>query len=101
MDVWLLRKEKLSFSKPSRQVPKRFASANAEVLTTHVEALGHVLQSYNIDAQRLFNLDEKGMTSGRDSHGASKKKAIMITGERCHSICAKHVEGDLACVHQR
>eukprot|EP00171_Calliarthron_tuberculosum_P001809 IDg1809t1 len=77
------KRNKLSFTKPNRQAFDRFASSSAEVLTTHIVSLGQVLEDFNIDAERLFNLDETGMTATRDCHGASTNKAFTSSGTRC------------------
>eukprot|EP00171_Calliarthron_tuberculosum_P021309 IDg21309t1 len=70
--------------KQARQAAERYRSTNAEVLTEHMLNLQDVYRSLQIDATRIFNLDETGMTAAKDCHGTSTRKSIMPTGQRCH-----------------
>eukprot|EP00171_Calliarthron_tuberculosum_P018214 IDg18214t1 len=73
----------ISFSKTSKQASERFASTNAEVLTSHIDSLGIVLNDLNIDSQKLLNLDKCGMSAGRDCHGASTRRVFIASGTIC------------------
>lgn len=42
-----------------------------------------------MDASRVFDLDETGITSGKDRDGGTRRKAIVPRGVRCH---AKNVD---------
>ncbi len=93
--VWIksvCERNKLSFSKPNRQAAERFASTNAEVLTTHLSSLESIMTDLKNAAQRLFNLDETGITPGKDFHGTSKKKAVMDLGLRSDRRSVAFVE---------
>lgn len=67
-------KERLKFGVPTRQEGRRWASANAETITTHFSRVELIVEKYNIDANRLWNLDETGATPGIDTTGASRRK---------------------------
>eukprot|EP00171_Calliarthron_tuberculosum_P002526 IDg2526t1 len=63
-------RDRLRFARPLRQEGKRFAAANAEVLTMHFAVLGKVYDDLGVDASRVWNLDETGATPGKDVDGA-------------------------------
>ena len=71
-------KEKLAFRKPVRQEAKRFAQVNAEVQTTHFATLKKLIEENNLDAPRIFNLDESGVTPERDLHGVTASRRLMM-----------------------
>ena len=79
-------KEKLAFGKPVRQEAKRFAQVNAGVLTTHFATLKKLREENNLDAPRIFNLDESGVTPERDLHGVTASKRLMPRSG-CRDIC--------------
>lgn len=83
------------FSVPSKQQAERFRSTNAEVISNHLLNLEEVMKEYEFDARRIFNLDETGMSAGRDTHGASKKRAVVPSKIRCH-VKGADFEGNLA-----
>eukprot|EP00171_Calliarthron_tuberculosum_P023847 IDg23847t1 len=63
-------KGRLRFARPLQQEGKRFAAANAEVLTQHFAVLGKLFEDLGVDASRVWNLDETGATPGKDVDGA-------------------------------
>lgn len=79
----LRHKDRLRFAKPTRQEGKRFAAANAEALTTHFATFARLVEEHNLDASRIWNLDETGGTPGKDVSGAcSSRKFLRRDGSR-------------------
>ena len=70
-------KATLSFSKPLRQESNRFAAVNSEVLTTHFAIPEKLIVENNLDASRIFNLDESGVTPEKDIYGVTSSKRLM------------------------
>ena len=70
-------KGKLIFTRPTRQEAVRFAVCNEETLTTHFPTLEKIIQENNIDASRVWNLDESGATPGKVVNGSSACKRLM------------------------
>lgn len=70
-------RERLRFAVPVRQEAKRFAAVNARTLAYHFETLKELMLEHNIDAHRLWNLDETGSTPGRDASGNGKRRRYL------------------------
>ena len=56
----------VKLSRPLRQESVRFNAANAENLAAHFASLEAIITEKNIDASRIANLDETGLTLSRD-----------------------------------
>lgn len=56
---------RLRFAKPTRQEGKRFAVSSADAFTTHFATLARLVEEQNLDASRIWNLDETGGTPGK------------------------------------
>ena len=76
---------KLKFAIPKCHEGKRHANVNAETITTHFATFEKLLDKYNIDSNRLWNLDETGGIPGRDANGNSKRKRYCV--ETPHKTC--------------
>ena len=76
-----LRRQKGDFElvKPLRQSFGRFKAVNTDVLSQHYSTLEQLVEKYQLDPFRIWNLDECGVTPGRDRDGASARKHI-VTG---------------------
>eukprot|EP00171_Calliarthron_tuberculosum_P001354 IDg1354t1 len=68
---------RLRFSKPVLQEGKRFAAANADALTMHYATLGRLIEEHDLDAARIWNLDETGGTPGKDVSGAGASRRFL------------------------
>eukprot|EP00171_Calliarthron_tuberculosum_P001872 IDg1872t1 len=55
-------KATLQFALPNKQERKRFKAVCPEVLTTHFAHLERLILKHNLDASRIWNLDESGGT---------------------------------------
>eukprot|EP00178_Gracilaria_changii_P018579 TRINITY_DN531_c0_g1_i1.p1 TRINITY_DN531_c0_g1~~TRINITY_DN531_c0_g1_i1.p1 ORF type:complete len:353 (+),score=29.71 TRINITY_DN531_c0_g1_i1:40-1059(+) len=72
--LWSFRqrhKDKLCFTRPLAQKNKRFRAVNAEALTHHFATLQRLVADYNLDGDRIFYLDEVGVTPDKDVTGVS------------------------------
>ena len=67
----------LSFCKPLRQEAKRFSAVNADVLTKHFSVLEKHISENDLDASRIFNLDEAGTTPEKDITGIAAARRLM------------------------
>ena len=67
----------IRFGKPLRQEAKRFRAVNAESLTTHFATIEKLIAEHNIDSSRLFNLDEVGVSPGKDADGQLACRRLM------------------------
>ena len=70
-------KGKLIFTRLTRQESVRFAACNGATLITHFATLEKLIQENNINASRVWNLDESGATLGKDVNGSSAWKRLM------------------------
>ena len=70
------RKE-LKLAIPTCHAGRRHAATNAETLTTHFACLDALISKFNIDASRLWNLDETVGIAGRDESGNSKRRRYL------------------------
>lgn len=59
---------------------KSFPAGNAETLTTHFAALHTLVDEYKLDSERIWNLDETGVTLGRDARGAVRMFRFVSRG---------------------
>lgn len=62
------------------QEEKLFAAVNAETLTTHFATLRALCEEYKLDAERVWNLDETGVTPGRDAKGKIRTFRVVRQG---------------------
>jgi hypothetical protein len=67
----------IRFGRASKQEAVRYLAGNWDVLTTHLAAIENIIISNDIDACRIFNLEECGCTPGKDVSGVTHKKAYM------------------------
>ena len=81
-----MTQRKLAFGKPFCHEAKRFAQVNAEVLTKHFAILRKHIDENNLDAPRIFNLDEAGVTAEPDLHGLMALKRL-ISSSGCRHLC--------------
>ena len=79
-------KDKLSFAKPVRQEAIRFSQVNADALTTHFATLDNPIREHDLDSNRIFNLDESGITPDRDMYGITSAKRFMPRSA-CRDLC--------------
>ena len=66
-----------NFCRPTGQEAVRFASVNSETLTSHLVNLEKLFQKYQFDAERIWNLNETGATTGRDVDGNPSSLRIL------------------------
>ena len=59
----------LRFAVSSFQEGKRFAAVNGTTLAKHFAVLEALYEKYGLDAQRIWNLEESGISPGRDAKG--------------------------------
>ena len=71
----------ISFKRPSKGDAVRYAAMNAENLTNHIAIFEKIVRENNIDAQRMFNLDESGITPNRNT-GRAKQKVYCTRSSR-------------------
>lgn len=74
--------DKLRFGRATKEEAKRFASTNAENLTSFFAAIEKVVLENNIDDQRICNLDECGISAETDKVGRSRKKVYTLRSSR-------------------
>lgn len=67
-------RDTICFKKPSPQEAARFRATNADNMTSHFAVIQRIIHENNIDAARLANLDESGITPGNDHSRVGKKK---------------------------
>jgi len=78
LSAFLKRHSKaIRLGRPSSQEDIRWASTNATTLTSHFAQVEALIREHNIDASRLANLDECGVTAGRDASGRTQRKVYM------------------------
>ena len=70
-------RETLKHAVPFVQDAKRFAAVNAETLKTHFSTLRALFDEYSFDDRRVWNLDEAGVTPGKDTRGNTPKKRFL------------------------
>eukprot|EP00171_Calliarthron_tuberculosum_P002656 IDg2656t1 len=79
----LRHKDLLRLAKPTRQEGKRFAAANADALTTHFATIARLVEDQDLDASRIWNLDETGGTPGKDiSRACASRRYLRRDGIR-------------------
>ena len=62
---------------PSPTRSKTFLRVNAQALTTHFVVIEKLITDNAIDEYRFFNLDEVGVTPGKDAHGKLSCRRLM------------------------
>jgi hypothetical protein len=67
----------IRFGRASKQEAVRYLAGNGDVLTTHLAAIENIIRINDIDACRIFNLDECGCKPGKDVSGVTHKKVCM------------------------
>lgn len=65
------------FAVPRPQEAKRHQAWNAEVYMSHFAALEALVAEYNLDDERIWNLDETGCTPGRDVTGKRRERRFL------------------------
>lgn len=75
-----LHTEALKYEVPDIQEAKRFAAVNSQTLNTHFAALDALRLEYNIDSDRVWNLDETGCSPGKDKKGKLGEKSFLRIG---------------------
>ena len=80
-----MKRNNLKGAKPNRQEAERYHCTNADVLTSLISNLSELIRRSDIDATRLFNLYETGMSPGIGCHGVTRKKGVVPRGYRCHT----------------
>ena len=83
-----MKRNNLKGAKPNRQEAERSGCTHDDVLTTHIYNISELYRRFDIDATRLFNLDETGMSPGIDCHGVTRKKGLVPRAYRCHTTSA-------------
>ena len=68
----------MKFVNPLRQEAKIFRSVDTEALTTPFATVERLVKDDNIDASRIFNLNEVGVTADRDTSGKLSFKGLML-----------------------
>ena len=79
-------KDKFSFAKPVRQGAIRFSQVHADVLTTHFASLEKLIREDDLDSNRIFNLDESGITPDFHMYGITSAKRFMPRSG-CRDLC--------------
>lgn len=67
---------------PYLQNAKRFAATNGETLTTRCAELRQLMIEFGFDAQRIWNLDETGISPGKDVRGSACEKRMHRRGSQ-------------------
>lgn len=73
-------KEDLEFIRSLKQEHMRFKAINAYVLCDNFACLAKTFAENDLDAARIWNLDECGVSPNRDANRKSKKKRITRRG---------------------
>ena len=68
-----LHAKSIRFDRPIRQDPKRLSAVTSTVLTSHLANRQLVMADHSVDASRIFNLDETGVSHGKDVTGITSK----------------------------
>ena len=69
--------EKIKFGRPLSQESKRFAAVNMESLSPHFGTIEKLVNDNDMDASRIFNLDEVGISPNKDASRRLACKRIM------------------------
>lgn len=70
---------RIRLGKASKEEEIRWRSGNAEVFTNHFATLEKLVADYDIDASRIANLDETGVSANRDACGRIRAKHLIRT----------------------
>ena len=62
---------------PSPKRNKRFSVVNTQPVTTHFAVIEKLITDNAIDEYRFFNLEEVGVTPGKDAHGKRSCRRLM------------------------
>lgn len=76
----------LRFATHLRQEEARFHSLNSASLTNHFATLEVLMEQYNLDAERIFNLDEVGVSPDQDFVNVSRMRLLLPCTTRSISI---------------
>ena len=87
-------RNRLTFAKPTRQEALRCAACTSEVPTSHFAKLERLIADNDIDAQRLFNVDEFGITPGRDLASKTQSKRYIARGSAGDSLVGQFKYND-------
>ena len=62
---------------PEIQESKLFRAVSANALATNFAQVHALAEKLNLSAERVWNLDETGVSSGRDSKGTIRKPRVF------------------------
>lgn len=82
-------RDAICFKKPSPQEAARFRATNADNMTSHFAAIERIIHENDIDAARLANLDESGITPGNYQSRVGKKKVYCTRYATQHKQTAE------------
>jgi hypothetical protein len=66
----------IRLARASRQEAARFDATSAKSLTIHFASIEKIIKDNDVDADRIFNLDEVGAAPGKDVSGRSREKTF-------------------------
>ena len=69
--------DRLSFVRPLPQEAVRYRQVNGEAITTHFATVQKLVEDNEIDASRLFNLDECGCSPAKEAGSKSRSRRYM------------------------
>lgn len=69
--------KQIQLGRASKQEEIRWRACNADTLSTHILVFEKLLKQHNIDASRICNLDETGVTPGKDVKGVTTKQSYV------------------------
>lgn len=70
-------KEQLKYAMPRQQEGKRFRAMNADALTSHFAQLVELRKTYCLSDSHVWNLDETGISPGRDVRGKVRQRCFF------------------------
>lgn len=80
------QKKELKYAVPEIQEPKPFAAVKAENIATHCSVLVKLVEEYELDDKRIWNLDETGVSAWRDTSGKVRQPRFMPRDEPATDI---------------
>lgn len=73
--------ERLRLGRPAKESEQRWRAYIADCLTTHLDVFEKQLHDDNVDASRLYNLDETGITPNKDTSGRLPCRHVLRSGK--------------------
>ena len=70
-------KDSLRLGRPLRQEFDPFKAVNADTICQNFCQIEELIAKHNLDETRIWNLDECGVTPGKDTSGRGQQKRIM------------------------